>query len=333
MDKVKYKTSDKILDYLKLHSDVGPSELAYEFDLGRAVIHRHLKKFQEQGLVYKTGVPPKVFYSAFENISEPAEKNQSNSLIKNNKEKELIKKNFFYVNVDGTILKGIKGFEIWCLERNFNIEKKAQEYSGVIKKYDRFKKGSLIDCTKKFKTTFKDVFVNKAFFVDFYAVEIFGKTRLGQMLLYAKQGQERKLMKELISEIKPKLVDFLKKEKIEAVGFVPPSVKREVQFMKVLEKELNLSLPIISILKTKTEITIPQKTLSKLEDRIRNAQKTFVVNENRNFGKILIIDDAIGSGATINELARKIKEQKIAAKVYGFSVTGSLKGFDVISEI
>ena len=49
---------------------------------------------------------------------------------------------------------------------------------------------------------------------------------------------------------------------------------------------------------------------------------------------VLIIDDAVGSGATLNEVAKKIK--KISSKdikVVGYSVVGSFKGFDVISEV
>ena len=49
--------------------------------------------------------------------------------------------------------------------------------------------------------------------------------------------------------------------------------------------------------------------------------------------KILILDDAIGSGATINEIALKIKTQKLAKVIIGVSITGSYKGFEVISEL
>ena len=47
---------------------------------------------------------------------------------------------------------------------------------------------------------------------------------------------------------------------------------------------------------------------------------------------VLIIDDACGSGATINEVAKKLKNLN-AKKVYGYSIVGSYKGFDIISEV
>ncbi len=47
----------------------------------------------------------------------------------------------------------------------------------------------------------------------------------------------------------------------------------------------------------------------------------------------MLIDDAVGSGATINETACKMKLKKMTAEVIGFAVVGSFKGFDVIQEV
>jgi predicted amidophosphoribosyltransferase len=58
-----------------------------------------------------------------------------------------------------------------------------------------------------------------------------------------------------------------------------------------------------------------------------------VVDEKGVYNRILLIDDAVGSGATLNETAAQIKEKGIAKEVIGFSITGSFKGFDVISEV
>ena len=48
---------------------------------------------------------------------------------------------------------------------------------------------------------------------------------------------------------------------------------------------------------------------------------------------MLLIDDAVGSGATLNQTACKIKERNVSKKVIGLSIIGSAKGFDVISEV
>jgi predicted amidophosphoribosyltransferase len=78
---------------------------------------------------------------------------------------------------------------------------------------------------------------------------------------------------------------------------------------------------------------VPQKILNKLEDRVQNAKGTISVSDSIKYNKILLIDDAVGSGATLNETAKKIKDIKIAKKVIGLAITGSFKGFDVISEV
>ena len=52
------------------------------------------------------------------------------------------------------------------------------------------------------------------------------------------------------------------------------------------------------------------------------------------FDNILLIDDAVGSGATLNETAAQIKRKKLChGKIIGLAVVGSFKGFDVISEV
>ena len=97
---------------------------------------------------------------------------------------------------------------------------------------------------------------------------------------------------------------------------------------------MRLKLPILNLVKIKTPIAVPQKSLAKQEDRVENASATIFPEEKRQFDNILLIDDAVGSGATMNETARKIKEQKLCkGLLLGLAVTGSFKGFDVISEV
>ena len=101
----------------------------------------------------------------------------------------------------------------------------------------------------------------------------------------------------------------------------------------MLEKGLNLNTRNIAIEKIKTEIVVPQKSLTKLKDRVENVESTIIVRETNKSNKILLIDDAVGSGATLNGVAEKIKKLNISKKIIGVSLTGSFKGFDVISEV
>ncbi|MFA6387900.1 MAG: phosphoribosyltransferase family protein, partial [Patescibacteria group bacterium] len=135
-------------------------------------------------------------------------------------------------------------------------------------------------------------------------------------------------------EIKPQVQKIILQYNIDGVGFIPPTIKREVQLMSVLAKQLDIKQEIISINKVINDVAVPQKTLTKIDERITNARNTIYVTERKKFENILLIDDAVGSGATLNETAKKIRAQNLCTgKIIGLALTGSYKGFDVISEV
>ncbi len=327
---MKTDTSQKIINYLEKKGQSTAKELVGYLAISRqALFKHHLGKLLEKGEIIKLGKPPKVFYSLKEKSTLKKEKIDLNDDIK-----KIINERYLIITPTGERKEGVNGFIYWCQKNGQPIQKTAQEYIKTLKKYDTFRKNGLIDGKRKIKDTFSKVYLSYLYYLDFYSIERFGKTKLGQLLLYAKQTQNKKIIKELIEEIQPKVKKIIKKYKIEGVGFIPPTIKREIQFMKELEQGLKLNTKRITLTKVKTEITIPQKTLGKLKDRIENAQKTIVVEENNTYSNILLIDDAVGSGATMNEVAKKIKDKNICqGKIIGLSITGSFKGFDIISEI
>jgi hypothetical protein len=326
------KTIQKIFEYIDSHEQASGKELADFLGITDRAVRKQLKLMLERGELAKSGKPPQVYYSL--NKKQPRIKVVANALSVGEKAKEIVDKNFLFISPQGKRLEGWKGFFDWCTRRAYDPAKKAEEYVTVHAKYQRFKKDGYISGKKKMEDTFsQNLCLENVFYGEFYSWEIFGKTKLGQLLLYAKQNQDRNMMKEVISEVKPIIMGIIEKYNIEAVGYIPPSVKREVQFMKVFQKLLNISLPAVKLVKIRTEVITPQKTLSKLEDRIENANTTIVVSENRSFSNVLLLDDAVGSGATLNQVACKLKRSGVAQKVFGFSITGSAKGFDVISEV
>ncbi len=134
--------------------------------------------------------------------------------------------------------------------------------------------------------------------------------------------------------VEPRIKKIVEHEQITAIGFIPPTLPRARQFQKELATLLRLPLPTLPLLKSSTTIPVPQKSLSRLEDRVENARQTIFIGSSQSYKHILLIDDAVGSGATLNETARKIKEKKLCTgKVIGLALTGSFKGFDVINEV
>ncbi|MBU1164642.1 DeoR family transcriptional regulator [Patescibacteria group bacterium] len=320
------KTSQKIIEYINKSGQVTAKDLTDFLDISDRAVRKQLKSLYQKNILTKIGKPPKVFYSI-------KKKTQDSKIDIDTKVKKFIDDNYLIITPRGEQKIGLEGFVYWCQKNNLEVSKTAEDYIKTFNKYSQFKKEGLINGLKKFKSTFKQVYLDKLYYIDFYSIERFGKTKLGQMLLYGKQSGNKQLIKEIVKDIKPEIEKIIKKNHINAVGFIPWTVKRETQFMKEFEKGLNLNVKNISIEKIKTEVIVPQKTLPKLNDRVENVANTIVVNEQGQYNNILLIDDAVGSGATLNETAKQIKEKGIGKKVIGLSITGSFKGFDVISEV
>ncbi|MCK5415855.1 winged helix-turn-helix transcriptional regulator [Candidatus Parcubacteria bacterium] len=318
---------EKIIELIKKNEQQSIKQLSDTLDLSLSMVHRHIKQLLTDNILKKLGSSPHVFYIL-------KQKKVKNTFTFTKSVQSIINKNFIFISPHGEKIEGVDGFVSWCEKRGFNSIKKADEYIKIYNKYSLLKKNSIISGKKKMIDTFgQNLCIDDVFYADFYAWEIFGKTKLGQLLLYAKQSQDRMMIKELVREIKPVVEKILETKKIDAIAFIPPTVKRQLQLMKVLEQYLDIILPTIKVVKIQTDIITPQKTLNKLQDRIENANYTMLVNKNNKYKNILLIDDAVGSGATFNQVACKLKKSKLKQSVYGFALTGSVKGFDVISEV
>lgn len=261
---------------------------------------------------------------------------------------EFLNKNYLYVTPNGHVLGGDQGLVEWADRLNPNITfleytKLRFDYIQTINKYQKyFGDNNLIDATNKFKVTFpeyKDI--EKVFYCDFYAVERFGKTKLGNLMFYGKQTQNKFLIEQVCSIVKPAILEFIKINNISAVAFVPPTIQRETQFMCELKNYLNLNVPIIKLKKLVNEIAVPQKTIKNANDRILNAEN-IVVEMNPSYENVLILDDAVGSGSTFAVVAKKLRRRNVATgKIFALAIVGSpngviddsKKGFEVVNEV
>lgn len=117
----------------------------------------------------------------------------------------------------------------------------------------------------------------------------------------------------------------------------PWSIERKNQLLTYLREGIVVSgLPFIHIVKYyENGIPIPQKSLKTREERIQNARNTIYVHDKKisNYKKVLLIDDFVGSGATMNETAKKLKDEGVNT-VVGFALVGNLNlTYDIINEI
>jgi orotate phosphoribosyltransferase-like protein len=322
-----------ILNLFSQSNDLSIKEIVDTLLVSKQAVHYAINQLLEEQKIEKLGRAPKTVYRLLKQNSTVT---PETTVVLDNITSAQLQKKVLVITEIGKMLTGIEGFTYWCNQRKLPIEKTLIEYLETQKKYDSFfEKNNLIDGTDKLKNTkgYNHIWLDKLYYCDFYAIERFGKTRLGTLLHYAKQGQNKMLMKILVDEIRVILINFINETKADAVGFVPPTIRREVQIMKFIETQLKLSLPIIKINKISGLIPVPQKSLNKLEERIRNAENTFSVTEKATYRHVILIDDAVGSGSTLNEIAGKIKNKKITNKITGLAIVGSFKGFDVVTDV
>ena len=229
------KTREKIIALLRKHGRMTVHDMAQVLGVSRQYMHRMINELLDQNMIQVFGKPPHVFYSLHEESQV-----QSNDRIDFEKE-QFLKQHFILVDPLGNLLEGLQAFKYWCEKQNLNTGKTLAEYIITRGKYLAFYNHQhLIDGTEKLKSTkgIGQIGVDSLFFLDFYAIERFGKTRLGTLMHYAKQGQNKRLMRIIADEVRQRIINLIEDLQIEAVLFVPPTIDRKVQIMNVLVKLL-----------------------------------------------------------------------------------------------
>jgi len=326
---MKTDTRQKIYDFVKENSPITVKNIVDDFWLSAQIIHRHLKKLIEENKIYKVWKPPEVYYFAVE-IEDNVIQFDTNSDIK-----KILENNFVNFWADWEVKYWEEWFIKWCDKRRIDPNKEIEIYIKTLEKYSKYKdKNWLINGMEKMNSTFDEVFLDKVFYLDFYSIEKYWKTLLWNLMLYAKQTNDKELAKKILEIISDKIYKLIDLYDIDSFAFIPPSIDRKVQLMDELKKWLNLNLKELKLLKIFKDKPVPQKSLNKKEDRVINASQTiFIWNNKFSWRNILLIDDAVWSWATLNEIAKKIKQKNIAKNVYGLAIVWSYKGFEVINEV
>ncbi|QQR79865.1 MAG: winged helix-turn-helix transcriptional regulator [Deltaproteobacteria bacterium] len=329
---MKSDSKDKIIDFIKKNGKARPAELIHLLNISPVAVQKHLRELSEKGLLKKAGKPPLVYY-LLAAVSEPTFRPHLSE-----ESTCYLDAHYSYVTSDGTFISGVDGFSLW-LSKTSQVkyaESLAREYSQIHREAETFRMPEgWIEGIQKFQTTFPKNFLDQVYYQDFYSLPKFGRTRLGHELLLAKQAQDKPLIQTMGKKILPTLEKIIQKNKINAIAWTPHSIPRKIPFLKELRRSLNLGLSEVSVVKAFTgDLPVAQKSLSKLEDRIENARNsTFIHSINPTQTRILVIDDAVGSGATLNEIAAKLRNYPFVKFIAGFVLVGSYKGFEVIKEV
>ncbi|HCC84261.1 MAG TPA: hypothetical protein DEP87_01090, partial [Candidatus Pacebacteria bacterium] len=176
------KTNQKIIDYLKEYRQTNAQELADYLGITDRGVRKQLLVMLRNGILTKKGRPPVVYYQLNTDSVIASGDTLPTSSVR------VINQNFLFITPTGEKLEGISGFEAWCQKHNLSLVKTSHEYVAMLKKFSQYKKQGFINGLAKLKRTYDQVYLDNLYYLDFYSIDRFGKTKLGQLLLYAKQS-------------------------------------------------------------------------------------------------------------------------------------------------
>ncbi|USN57220.1 MAG: hypothetical protein H6766_01860 [Candidatus Peribacteria bacterium] len=317
-----------------------PSWIAQRAGITRPTANKYLAKLLDEKKIQKQGSGPHVQYHIADMQYIP--ENTPPALIQEHdfdyQQSSVLDDYFLKYDADGNELQGVQGFLMRCQQRNMDPYQKFPDYLAIQQTLTSlYNHCGVLDALDEFAKHVDELALDGLYYADQYRWNEFGRSKLAEMAFFAKQLQYVYLMQDALGMILRKLECVIKTEKVDAIALTPPSITRQHQLLDVLDEMMNFTtLPRIRLVKDyPTAIKTPQKSLRKRADRVRNAKNSIHVYDDRvsQYRHVLLIDDFVGSGATLNETAKKLKAQGVE-KVTGFAIVGNLDlSYDVIQEI
>lgn len=325
-------TKQKIVHYLKNNWPQTAKQIIDHFGLYKTIIHRHLKDLIQQGSIIKLGKTPRVIYK----FVQESLSSHDDIMLLWYQDSDRLDKKYFSFDSDGTVLQWAQWFALWCQERSLDIVQQYKQYRHIVETIDSQRNELwLLNTLATLQKKGWIIYLDQLFVADTYILGQFWKSPLWSLAFYGKQTQNRDLSKRVIENIKQRIEKLIVQEAIDAVCFVPVSIKRYVQLMTILQQNIGLTLPKIKLDKFFPWEVIAQKQLKGDIARNKNAENTiFALQGQKKYKKILLIDDFIGSWATLNISAKKLKQAWYAQEVIGFAIVGNMDlSYEVINEV
>ena len=172
-------------------------------------------------------------------------------------------------------------------------------------------------CSKCLEKLKKEAFLkNKD---DFYYVYIYEKA-IRQIISDYKLRNRKDLVRDLAFLIKKPIFQLIEREKIDTIIPVPISEEREIERgFNQIEYLLNY----LDIRYKKIERIKNTKHMYALKDnkkREKNVEKAFKNNLNLENKNVLIVDDIVTSGATINSICEELRKDNKNINIKIFSI-------------
>ena len=172
-------------------------------------------------------------------------------------------------------------------------------------------------CSKCLEKLKKEAFLkNKD---DFYYVYIYEKA-IRQIISDYKLRNRKNLARDLAFLIKKPIFQLIEREKIDTIIPVPISEEREIERGF---NQIEYLLDCLDIKYKKIERIKNTKHMYALKDnkkREKNVEKAFKNNLNLENKNVLIVDDIVTSGATINSICEELRKDNKNINIKIFSI-------------
>jgi hypothetical protein len=337
----KFSSLKPILDLLQNSGELGVSEISTRLGKSSTIIHKYLLALVAEWKVSKKWTAPHTTYILKDNTWVKEDISVSYEQVIwpiPYSDQRILGEIFTKFSPTGKRYDGAIGWITWCQVRWLDPIIKSKNYI-QISEYLRSLEDScgLLSATDIYSRSLDEKWLDELYYADQYTWMEFGRWRLAEIAFYAKQSQNKPLIQETIDLVLPRLLCMIRSGGYDAIAMTPWSIERKNQLLKYLQYALLVcDLPFVRVIKYyENNIRIPQKSLKTRDERIQNARNTIYIHDPdiSEYKKVLLIDDFVGSGATMNETAKKLKDEGVQV-VIGFALVGNLDlKYEVINEL
>ncbi len=311
----------QILQLLSTHHTLRPAEIHRVTNFSRQHIHAILKSLLLSGQIIRRGTSPRTYYS----LAKAGQQSSETILQLTDKQHDILQSDFLIIKKEGHQVSGVKAICDYAQELNQDPQQIAIQFLEARDKQlseIEIDEGEAHDQIKLLETkeAVKQGTIQHFHFADYCEVGDYGDTALAKKLRTAKNSGNALLQLQLFRETERQLQEYIADYGVDAVAFIPGSTMQGKDLMKRWKETLDLPLPHVNLVRAIEENAVPQNIISLQTDREQAADGTLAVADHRRFRHVLLIDDELITGTTMQNAAQNIQEAGIAERVSAFAM-------------